>query len=261
MANSNSAKLFVLTGPVGAYYPTGFQPISLLADSTFIRAFPGGVGSYKMGCNYAPTILISKIAGEMGCQQVLWLYDRDEKLTEVGTMNIFIYWVNELGEHELITPPLKDGLILPGVTRDSLLTIARNWGEFQVTERYPTMEEVRRACAEQRVGHSPLSQKISNRTPGLVFGSQNTGCTSTGHQSRPHVIETLPLPRKSSHPPVPTWDQRWERAVGVWNVGPRGDKERNHHQLRGMVQIYAEHLVTFLRKTTEADRSSPHPSN
>jgi len=151
VANSNSAKLFVLTGPVGAYYPTGFQPISLLADSTFIRAFPGGVGSYKMGCNYAPTILIGRIAGEMGCQQVLWLYDRDEKLTEVGTMNIFIYWVNELGEHELITPPLKDGLILPGVTRDSLLAIARNWGEFQVTERYPTMEEVRRACAEQRI--------------------------------------------------------------------------------------------------------------
>lgn len=43
------AKLFVLTGPVGAYYPTGFQPISLFADSTHIRAYPGGVGQYKMG--------------------------------------------------------------------------------------------------------------------------------------------------------------------------------------------------------------------
>lgn len=47
--------------------------------------------------NYAPTILISKMAGEMGCQQVLWLYDDDEKLTEVGTMNIFAYWINEQG--------------------------------------------------------------------------------------------------------------------------------------------------------------------
>jgi len=141
----------VLSGPVGAYYPTGFQPISLLADSQYVRAFPGGVGSYKMGCNYAPTILIGKKATEMGCQQVLWLYDTDEKLTEVGTMNIFIYWRNERGEEELVTPPLTDGLILPGVTRDSLLTIARDWGEFKVTERYPTMEEIRRGIAENRV--------------------------------------------------------------------------------------------------------------
>lgn len=47
--------------------------------------------------NYAPTIFVGKIANKMGCQQVLWLYDRDEKLTEVGTMNIFIYWINEKG--------------------------------------------------------------------------------------------------------------------------------------------------------------------
>jgi branched-chain amino acid aminotransferase len=46
---SNRAKLFVVTGPVGAYFPSGFQPISLLADPAFVRAFPGGVGSYKMG--------------------------------------------------------------------------------------------------------------------------------------------------------------------------------------------------------------------
>lgn len=47
--------------------------------------------------NYAPTILLGRCATEMGCQQVLWLYDNDEKLTEVGTMNIFIYWINENG--------------------------------------------------------------------------------------------------------------------------------------------------------------------
>ncbi|KAI6240022.1 Branched-chain-amino-acid transaminase [Aphelenchoides fujianensis] len=151
VAHTNEAKLFVLTGPAGAYYPTGMKPVSLLADSSFIRAFPGGVGQYKMGCNYAPTILIGKRAAEMGCQQVLWLYDDDEKLTEVGTMNIFVLWKNEQGEEELLTPPLTDGLILPGVTRESLLMLAHQWGEFKVTERYPTMEEIRRGIMENRV--------------------------------------------------------------------------------------------------------------
>ena len=47
--------------------------------------------------NYAPTILISKIAASHNCQQVLWLYDRDEKLTEAGTMNVFIFWKNDQG--------------------------------------------------------------------------------------------------------------------------------------------------------------------
>jgi branched-chain amino acid aminotransferase len=151
VADSHDAKLFVLTGPAGAYYPTGFKPITLLADSEFVRAFPGGVGSFKMGCNYAPTILIGKIATSLGCQQVLWLYDKDEKLTEVGTMNIFMYWKNEQGEEELVTPPLSDGLILPGVTRNSLIDIAKSWNEFKVTERYPTMEELKRGIKEKRV--------------------------------------------------------------------------------------------------------------
>uniref|UniRef100_A0A7E4UPV0 Branched-chain-amino-acid aminotransferase n=1 Tax=Panagrellus redivivus TaxID=6233 RepID=A0A7E4UPV0_PANRE len=151
VGDPSQAKLFVLTGPAGAYYPTGFKPISLLADPEYVRAFPGGVGSFKMGCNYAPTILIGKVATSLGCQQALWLYDKDEKLTEVGTMNIFVFWTNEQNELELVTPPLSDGLILPGVTRDSLIQIAKSWNEFKITERYPTMDEIKRATKEKRV--------------------------------------------------------------------------------------------------------------
>jgi branched-chain amino acid aminotransferase len=57
-----------------------------------------------------------------GCDQVLWLLH--DYVTEVGTMNFFCFWKNEKGEDELITPPL-DGTILPGVTRDSILTLTR----------------------------------------------------------------------------------------------------------------------------------------
>uniref|UniRef100_A0A1I7Y794 Branched-chain-amino-acid aminotransferase n=1 Tax=Steinernema glaseri TaxID=37863 RepID=A0A1I7Y794_9BILA len=151
VGHPNDAKFFVLTGPAGAYYQTGFNPISLLADSDFVRAFPGGVGSYKMGCNYSPTILVGRMAAEKGCQQVLWLYGEEEQLTEVGTMNIFVYWINEQGEEELVTPPLDKGLILPGVTRQSLLDLARSWNQFKVTERYITMPEVIKSLKERRM--------------------------------------------------------------------------------------------------------------
>ncbi|XP_074650210.1 branched-chain-amino-acid aminotransferase, cytosolic-like isoform X2 [Tubulanus polymorphus] len=145
------ALLFVLLSPVGPYFPTGLKPVSLLADPAFVRAWPGGSGNTKMGSNYAPTTYIQQIAEERGCQQVLWLYGQDEQVTEVGTMNLFMYWVNENGENELITPPLSTGVILPGVTRKSLIELAQNWGEFKVSERSFNMGDVVKALKEGRV--------------------------------------------------------------------------------------------------------------
>ena len=71
-------------------------------------------------------------------------------MTEVGAMNLFVLWKNEQGETELATPPL-DGSILPGVTRDSILSLTRSWGEFKVTERYMNMPQLRDAVKENRV--------------------------------------------------------------------------------------------------------------
>ncbi|KAI5097063.1 branched-chain-amino-acid aminotransferase, mitochondrial isoform 2, partial [Silurus meridionalis] len=151
VSRANHALLFVIVGPVGPYFATGaFNPVSLLADPRFVRAARGGVGAYKMGSNYGPTIAIQSEAVKQGCQQVLWLYGDKEEITEVGTMNLFIYWTNEKGERELVTPPL-DGIILPGVTRQSLLDLARKWGEFQVTERTLVMKELLDALKGGRV--------------------------------------------------------------------------------------------------------------
>lgn len=121
-----------------------------MADPQYVRAWPGGCGAMKMGSNYAPTIHIQKEAERGGHQQVLWLYGADHQLTEVGTMNIFVFWINNKGERELVTPPL-DGLILPGVTRYSLLELAREWKEFHVSERPITMSEVVQAHKEKRL--------------------------------------------------------------------------------------------------------------
>ncbi|CAF3398168.1 unnamed protein product [Rotaria socialis] len=146
----NESLLFVVTGPVGPYFPTGFKPISLLADTFHCRAFPGGMGAYKAGSNYGPTIYVNKMANAQGCQQVLWLYGEKKLVTEVGTMNVFMYLKNKKGGNELITPPLN-GLILPGVTRQSVLDLARTWTDLTVSEREITMDELMEAHQENRL--------------------------------------------------------------------------------------------------------------
>lgn len=137
---TNRAKLYILASPTGPYFPTGFKPVTLLADNKYIRAFPGGVGNFKVGSNYGPTIYVGIEAQKQGCQQVLWLFGEEEYLTEAGTMNMFIVIKNDQGETELITPPL-DGTILEGVTRQSILDLARRWGKIKVSERPMKMGE------------------------------------------------------------------------------------------------------------------------
>ncbi|XP_028518316.1 branched-chain-amino-acid aminotransferase isoform X2 [Exaiptasia diaphana] len=151
VAKSDNALLYVILSPVGPYFKTGsFNPVALLADPQYVRAWPGGVGDCKMGGNYGPTILTQQIAEKQGLQQVLWLFGEDHQITEVGTMNMFMLWINEQGEKELVTPPLN-GLILPGVTRSSLLALGKKWDEFQVTEREFNMKDLLKAVNENRV--------------------------------------------------------------------------------------------------------------
>ncbi|CAO1614242.1 unnamed protein product [Sympodiomycopsis kandeliae] len=121
---TSDALLFVITSPVGPYYKTGFKPVSLEADPEKVRAWPGGTGQYKLGGNYAPGIKPQMEAATRGYQQNLWLFGEQGWLTEVGTMNLFVAIKGDDGVTELVTPPLN-GMILPGVTRDSILALAR----------------------------------------------------------------------------------------------------------------------------------------
>lgn len=148
---SNDAKLYVILSPVGPYYPTGFAPVSLLADTQNVRAWPGGTGSSKVGGNYGPTILPQVEAAKQGYSQVCWLFGEDHEITEVGTMNLFFVWKTKEGGTELVTAPLSRGDILPGVTRRSVLELAREWGDYEVSERNITMSEVVAAVDEGRI--------------------------------------------------------------------------------------------------------------
>ncbi|KAI8609730.1 aminotransferase [Chytriomyces sp. MP71] len=147
---SSKSKIFVISSPVGPYYKTGFAAVSLSATSHYVRAWPGGTGDAKVGGNYAPGIRPQMEVGQKGYAQNLWLFGENDNLTEVGTMNLFVFWKNQDGNLELVTPPL-DGTILPGVTRDSILTLARQWGEFKVSERSVTMPDVTQAIDEGRL--------------------------------------------------------------------------------------------------------------
>ncbi|XP_076767214.1 branched chain amino acid transaminase [Xylocopa sonorina] len=151
VASSESALLYVILSPVGPYFKKSEAGISLLADPKYTRAWPGGCGNYKVGSNYGPTIYVQREAAEKGLQQVLWLYGEDNEVTEVGTMNVFMFYVNDDGEKELVTPPLSNGLILPGVTRNSILTLSKEWNQFKVSERKFCMDEVCHLLSENRL--------------------------------------------------------------------------------------------------------------
>ncbi|KAI1769374.1 branched-chain-amino-acid aminotransferase [Hypoxylon sp. FL1150] len=149
-----SALLFVIASPVGPYYPTGFKAVSLEATDYAVRAWPGGVGDKKLGANYAPCIVPQMEAAKRGFQQNLWLFGPEEYITEVGTMNLFVAIKNkETGQKELITAPL-DGTILEGVTRDSILNLARERlapEDWLISERKVTMKQLHEASLEGRL--------------------------------------------------------------------------------------------------------------
>lgn len=149
-----SALLFVIASPVGPYYPTGFKAISLEATDYAVRAWPGGVGDKKLGANYAPCIVPQREALSRGFQQNLWLFGDAEYVTEVGTMNFFVALVDKTtGARELVTAPL-DGTILEGVTRDSVLALARERlvpEGWTVSERKYTMQDLADAAADGRL--------------------------------------------------------------------------------------------------------------
>ncbi len=133
---SSSYKLMIILSPVGAYYPEGFKPVKILVQDEYVRAVRKGLGECKTPANYAASLLAGEEARKKGFTQVLWLDGVEQKyIEEVGTMNIFINF-----KDEVVTPKLN-GSILPGVTRDSVITILKDWG-VKISERLVSIDEV-----------------------------------------------------------------------------------------------------------------------
>ena len=133
---ANNYLFFIILGPVGAYYKEGLNPVKIYVEDTYIRAATGGTGEVKTAGNYAASLFAAEKAKKKGFTQVLWLDAKEHKyVEEVGTMNMFF-----VIDDEIITAPL-DGSILPGITRDSVLRMTREWG-LKASERSLSIDEV-----------------------------------------------------------------------------------------------------------------------
>jgi len=134
---SNTYKFFIILCPVGAYYKEGLKPVSIYVTDKYVRAAEGGVGFTKTAGNYAVSLYAAEEAMKKGYTQVLWLDAKERRyVEEVGTMNIFFKIDNVL-----ITAPLDNGTILAGITRDSVINLARDMG-YTVEERQLSIEDV-----------------------------------------------------------------------------------------------------------------------
>lgn len=129
----------VIASPVGGYFKRKGAAVTLWVSDDYSRAAPGGTGAAKCGGNYAGSLLAQAEAARNGCDQVVFLDAAENKwVEELGGMNIFFVFEDDL----LITPPLN-GTILPGITRDAVITIARGLGLQVLEDRY-SFEQWRR---------------------------------------------------------------------------------------------------------------------
>jgi len=121
---SNRYLFFVISSPVGSYYGgDSLRPVRIWVEKDCVRAARGGIGATKAGANYVASLMAAVKAKKAGFDQVLWLDASTHSFVEeVGTMNLFVV----IGD-TLVTPQLSDS-ILAGVTRDSILVLAKDWG-------------------------------------------------------------------------------------------------------------------------------------
>lgn len=153
--------------------PSKARPgLKLLASKEdTVRAWPGGFGNAKVGANYGPSLVAQAEAKNRGFDQVLWLLGKECNVTEAGASNFFVVWRTATGKLQLVTAPLDDKIILDGVTRRSVLQLARErlGNDLEVVERKFTMSEVEDAVEETRlfeafaVGTAVCSRPFSER--------------------------------------------------------------------------------------------------
>ncbi|KAF4636232.1 hypothetical protein G7Y89_g1843 [Cudoniella acicularis] len=155
VAAPKEATLFI----IATFMPKLDQPrgMKLLASQDSVRAWPGGFGFAKVGANYGPTLMANSEARARGYDQVLWLLDG--VVTEAGASNFFVVWRSKEGKVQLVTAPLDDKIILDGVTRRSILQLARERltssgagvESLEIVEKKFSMEDVAEAVKEGRM--------------------------------------------------------------------------------------------------------------
>lgn len=163
----------VITSPSGPYFPTGLKPIKLKVETELVRAVPGGTGDVKVAGNYASSLFAATRAQREGYAQVLWLDALEHtNIEEVGAMNVFVVMNGELHT------PWLSGSILPGITRRSIIELARQHFGLTVVERAISIHEI--------------IDGIAKGTVTEIFGSGTAAVVTPvgllGYQGADHVL-------------------------------------------------------------------------
>jgi branched-chain amino acid aminotransferase len=147
---ANEALFFILLSPVTSYFSSQSKPLKIWVEDKALRAAPGGLGATKAGANYASSLQAALKAKNEGYNQVLWLDVNKEYVDEVGTMNVFFVFKNEI-----VTPSLN-GSILAGNTRDAVIKL---------------LADRKTPVVERRLKLSEVLQAWENKTLLEVFGT------------------------------------------------------------------------------------------
>ncbi|MGH3321580.1 MAG: branched-chain amino acid aminotransferase [Streptosporangiaceae bacterium] len=177
---SSEFVFILLASPSGAYFTRGMKPVSVWLSEEYVRAAPGGTGEAKCGGNYAASLIAQQQAIEQGCDQVVWLDAVERRyVEEMGGMNVFFVYGTADDEVTLVTPELT-GTLLPGVTRDSLLTLGRELG-YKIEERRVSTDEWRRDLETGRMTEAFACGTAAVITPvGRVTSARDTFLVGDG---------------------------------------------------------------------------------
>jgi branched-chain amino acid aminotransferase len=145
---SNHATYLVITTPASAYFNPN-KAVTVWISTEFVRAAQGGTGAAKTGGNYAGSLLAQKQAAAEGCDQVVWLDATERKwVEEMGGMNL--YFIKGSGKDATVFTPKLTGTLLAGVTRDSILSVAKDLG-YKVEEGMLSVEQWRDGVASGEI--------------------------------------------------------------------------------------------------------------
>jgi branched-chain amino acid aminotransferase len=180
----------VIASPVGAYFKGGAPAVTLWVSQDYSRAAPGGTGAAKCGGNYAASLIAQAEAIREGCDQVVFLDAAERRyVEELGGMNLFFVF----DDGTMVTPPLT-GTILPGITRDSILTLARDAGITVRDEPY-ALEQWRADAESGRLRETFACGTAAVVTPvgtvkgqGFEFGIGNRGPGILTEQLREQLV-------------------------------------------------------------------------
>jgi len=145
---SNKALFSVIATPAAAYFSAA-KAVTVWISTEYVRAALGGTGEAKCGGNYAASLLAQQQAAQQGCDQVVWLDAQERRwVEEMGGMNL--YFVKGRGKDATIFTPKLTGTLLPGITRDSILTVAADLG-YRVDEGMINIDQWRDGVASGEI--------------------------------------------------------------------------------------------------------------